>query len=106
FQAEDGIRDRNVTGVQTCALPICFVVGEAASFACLPGEAGSFAYDQRECTGVDLSRRANGSAIVGVSTIAPRPADIPPSEQAMRSEERRVGKGCRTRRVTGELTEE
>src|SRR5699024_11736682 len=25
FQAEDGIRDRNVTGVQTCALPI-FVV--------------------------------------------------------------------------------
>src|SRR5699024_11658859 len=23
-QAEDGIRDRNVTGVQTCALPICF----------------------------------------------------------------------------------
>src|SRR5699024_11490037 len=26
FRAEDGIRDRNVTGVQTCALPI-FVVG-------------------------------------------------------------------------------
>src|SRR5699024_11554696 len=24
FQAEDGIRDRNVTGVQTCALPISF----------------------------------------------------------------------------------
>src|SRR5437868_12546397 len=24
FQAEDGIRDRNVTGVQTCALPIYF----------------------------------------------------------------------------------
>src|SRR5699024_1186068 len=24
FQAEDGIRDRNVTGVQTCALPICY----------------------------------------------------------------------------------
>ena len=24
FQAEDGIRDRLVTGVQTCALPICF----------------------------------------------------------------------------------
>src|SRR5699024_2959873 len=31
FQAEDGIRDRNVTGVQTCALPIslplrCFII--------------------------------------------------------------------------------
>src|SRR5699024_11690790 len=23
YQAEDGIRDRHVTGVQTCALPIC-----------------------------------------------------------------------------------
>src|SRR5699024_11925464 len=27
FQAEDGIRDRNVTGVQTCALPIYLLVG-------------------------------------------------------------------------------
>src|SRR5699024_11334592 len=26
FQAEDGIRDRNVTGVQTCALPIYHIV--------------------------------------------------------------------------------
>src|SRR5437868_12085760 len=25
FQAEDGIRDRNVTGVQTCALPILWL---------------------------------------------------------------------------------
>src|SRR5256885_12036895 len=25
FQAEDGIRDYKVTGVQTCALPICYV---------------------------------------------------------------------------------
>src|SRR5260370_29011307 len=27
FQAEDGIRDSSVTGVQTCALPICEVHG-------------------------------------------------------------------------------
>src|SRR5699024_11545807 len=27
FQAEDGIRDRNVTGVQTCALPISGLFG-------------------------------------------------------------------------------
>src|SRR2546426_5741986 len=27
FQAEDGIRDYKVTGVQTCALPICEVAG-------------------------------------------------------------------------------
>src|SRR5699024_11804911 len=30
FQAEDGIRDRNVTGVQTCALPILGVAGTLA----------------------------------------------------------------------------
>src|SRR5690625_6385285 len=27
FQAEDGIRDGHVTGVQTCALPICSIFG-------------------------------------------------------------------------------
>src|SRR5699024_12134283 len=38
FQAEDGIRDRNVTGVQTCALPIwcckhiCCVFSSYCSF--------------------------------------------------------------------------
>src|SRR5699024_5327342 len=26
LQAEDGIRDRNVTGVQTCALPISYII--------------------------------------------------------------------------------
>src|SRR5699024_11657978 len=36
FQAEDGIRDRNVTGVQTCALPIlinkrCLVLYKAGN---------------------------------------------------------------------------
>src|SRR5207249_8372411 len=41
FQAEDGIRDRNVTGVQTCALPI---LGDAARRHGVPvttGHAGS-----------------------------------------------------------------
>src|SRR5437867_7628801 len=31
FQAEDGIRDRTVTGVQTCALPICRLRDAAGS---------------------------------------------------------------------------
>src|SRR5699024_11507018 len=31
FQAEDGIRDRNVTGVQTCALPIFIIKPPQAS---------------------------------------------------------------------------
>src|SRR2546425_9252694 len=33
FQAEDGIRDKLVTGVQTCALPISNFVHEARSAA-------------------------------------------------------------------------
>src|SRR5207249_5817907 len=32
FQAEDGIRDRNVTGVQTCALPISSAPAPPALF--------------------------------------------------------------------------
>src|SRR5207249_9680354 len=34
FQAEDGIRDRNVTGVQTCALPISAVSIAGAGPVC------------------------------------------------------------------------
>src|ERR1039457_1113332 len=33
FQAEDGIRDYKVTGVQTCALPIYSVLAEARQMA-------------------------------------------------------------------------
>src|SRR2546430_17718107 len=37
FQAEDGIRDLTVTGVQTCALPICLnpELGTEADFSAL-----------------------------------------------------------------------
>src|SRR2546427_7091814 len=38
FQAEDGIRDLTVTGVQTCALPIC-CAGARLRPAVLPGSA-------------------------------------------------------------------
>src|SRR5699024_12055173 len=41
FQAEDGIRDRNVTGVQTCALPI-FNVGNKATSNCAASKIGRF----------------------------------------------------------------
>src|SRR5699024_11539986 len=36
LQAEDGIRDRNVTGVQTCALPICLLSLAEADLVILP----------------------------------------------------------------------
>src|SRR5205085_7266705 len=47
FQAEDGIRDLTVTGVQTCALPIF------SGPPCTPGKtlrSRAFAYDSRHST--------------------------------------------------------
>src|SRR6266498_5568688 len=38
FQAEDGIRDADVTGVQTCALPISAVVAGAAEEHVVTGD--------------------------------------------------------------------
>src|SRR5699024_1709631 len=42
FQAEDGIRDRNVTGVQTCALPICRFIAIIILILQLTTSAGTF----------------------------------------------------------------
>src|SRR5688572_9129766 len=73
FQAEDGIRDLTVTGVQTCALPIS---------TCPPaGRRRSRAARRRS------KRRSFSWRAVSSSTPQSRP----------RSEERRVGKECRSR---------
>src|SRR2546422_3171938 len=55
FQAEDGIRDVAVTGVQTCALPISEVVSDARTrnawrrwgYRVLPGELFSYVLHMR-----------------------------------------------------------
>src|SRR5437773_5986252 len=66
FQAEDGIRDRDVTGVQTCALPIS-----------------------------SKHQHGNGrSAHVPESAV--RPHRLHGWHADRRSEERRVGKECRS----------
>src|SRR5207244_5310217 len=77
FQAEDGIRDDLVTGVQTCALPISLLrVGRAnltqpvRLYASLASEA---------------ARRGDDLYTVSLMTLADD-----------RSEERRVGKECRS----------
>src|SRR5688572_32966352 len=89
FQAEDGIRDLTVTGVQTCALPIF------------------------EQTGVDLDLAARlGAVAVGGAQARPFGADRPDASAAAeqraepidgRSEERRVGKECRSRGLPDQL---
>src|SRR5476649_2235132 len=66
FQAEDGIRDHCVTGVQTCAHPISFFAGFLAAFL-----AGAF-----------FAAAFFGAALAALF---------------LRSEERRVGKECRSR---------
>src|SRR5205823_8633691 len=97
FQAEDGIRDKLVTGGQTCALPIYeheheFVIRR-------------WAFDVRCFLPSVLSYRSqwSGSAVPS----APRPLLHAPSAVSRRncrsatphsrSEERRVGKECRSR---------
>src|SRR5699024_12682077 len=80
FQAEDGIRDRNVTGVQTCALPICpyFVEGEP--------EGQQYHLIGGHFTGSMTSHSLESIAFHGGLTV-----------HLDRSEERRVGKECRCR---------
>src|SRR5579875_4057343 len=70
FQAEDGIRDHCVTGVQTCALPIC-----TAS----PGD-GSAPPDTPTCTRSPPTRPRPGGRATGGSTSSstatiPHPPD-------------------------------
>src|SRR2546430_7882137 len=87
FQAEDGIRDLTVTGVQTCALPISRAMCLRRFFlTCAQG--GSSKGSDGVCTSVIASLREARSA---------RAARSRGSTAADGSEERRVGKECRSR---------
>src|SRR5699024_12065170 len=73
FQAEDGIRDRNVTGVQTCALPI-FGIGMRISihphsddYERIILEALETTSDQLHLTGLEITT-GEVSTYVGVKT--------------------------------------
>src|SRR2546430_6116555 len=85
FQAEDGIRDLTVTGVQTCALPILgiyvFKTRPDVTLAALRDE------------GVDDPQIARSiyNRLAGSLRAYPFP------DLKGRSEERRVGKECRSR---------
>src|SRR5690606_40862079 len=85
FQAEDGIRDFHVTGVQTCALPISTSLSSA--------EPSSAARSHGICARRALTGRSHWSSRIPASPMPPRRFPAPPS----RSEERRVGKECRSR---------
>src|SRR5258708_23592385 len=95
FQAEDGIRDDLVTGVQTCALPI-YLFRSATEGLCLDGfiildsfcgtakEVGSLDWIVDGALGLEECRGLGSPASAILSS-------------KVRSEERRVGKECRSR---------
>src|SRR5207245_3719664 len=90
FQAEDGIRDATVTGVQTCALPISHpevqvLVGRPGVRTPRCGGLHLVIGGKRSRTGL-LSDDAAGRISLRID--------------GRRSEERRVGKECRSRGAT------
>src|SRR5699024_11241986 len=95
FQAEDGIRDRNVTGVQTCALPICELIVlllstliQLAHFSVQPILSLYVA---------EINGKANIAFFSGIAFSA---AGLGNLLMTRRSEERRVGKDSRTQKAT------
>src|SRR5206468_7913516 len=92
FQAEDGIRDLIVTGVQTCALPIWPRPparpgrrGDSGPWPCLGGRGGGGSHD-----GPGLVESGPGDLRRPHAVLRLRP----PRLLRGRSEERRVGKEC------------
>src|SRR5690606_40710195 len=95
FQAEDGIRDFHVTGVQTCALPIYHGDAVAAQAAHLPFvQAEQILAVVVNATGRVAGDRVGQQAQDGVSGDGLAGAAFADQGQG-RSEERRVGKAGR-----------
>src|SRR2546428_3510838 len=90
FQAEDGIRDLIVTGVQTCALPI----SSASGFDMVVMFPSRFSLGYVKSTD---NRREPASTRDDSMILSEEAFGHPGFGGALRSEERRVGKECRSR---------
>src|SRR5256885_11005791 len=86
FQAEDGIRDYKVTGVQTCALPIS---------DCSAGPGAGMA--EQSVPGAQASVPTADSSTSRVAPPSEEVAGVQAAGQPSGSEKGRVGKGCRFR---------
>src|SRR5690606_39378360 len=84
FQAEDGIRDFHVTGVQTCALPILSWIQRTPCPA-------AHCLQAKQPLSTCSDTRTNACPRTEHSS-----AENKKSETLRRSEERRVGKECRS----------
>src|SRR5437879_11908011 len=87
FQAEDGIRDTSVTGVQTCALPICQIPQQAQGF-----QFRGLQFAERRDYVIDCNWKVYvDNYLEGYHIPIAHPGLM------KRSEERRVGNECRSR---------
>src|SRR5690606_40516920 len=90
FQAEDGIRDFHVTGVQTCALPIFRDRKRAGWVHRRNGVEPAVRAAQRAL--LDVGGPGGSQVVRGLEPVAPcEPVQL----VEFRSEERRVGEGGR-----------
>src|SRR5207245_3319653 len=91
FEVEDVIRDATVTGVQTCALPIYRLQpgGPLPEAAQVEQQVDPFLNGDGKMV---LALRANPGAPLHFLAIHDRAAVIALEPEALRSEERRVGK--------------
>src|SRR5207244_7495653 len=95
FQAEDGIRDDLVTGVQTCALPISCPQKSASADSFRPSSANvPPSRGGKTCLSPLASPKSSASPSRSRSRIRSRFSSV---NRVPRSEERRVGKECRYR---------
>src|SRR5436190_5813238 len=92
FQAEDGIRDHCVAGVQTCALPISPGTAQDAFSSTSPFRAGFGTIDDR---GNNFNGLIDEVAVFDRALSADELSSIYNTAIKGRSEERRVGKECR-----------
>src|SRR5258708_31632970 len=95
FQAEDGIRDDLVTGVQTCALPIYRLIRKFQNFT-LQRSDNRFERPAPQIRAANASRK---ESVPGEEPGRLALARIWDDSSGLRtrSEERRVGKECRSR---------
>src|SRR5437773_11262671 len=97
FQAEDGIRDRDVTGVQTCALPILNAVSGGvkkygAKFILVPtAEAARDCLNRRKIDGVFVDLEVAGALGVKIGRASCRErVEIEGGEVGIKEIEKRV----------------
>src|SRR5205085_3664381 len=95
FQAEDGIRDLTVTGVQTCALPIFQPVEPRGSQSNSQSNVLGIKNGATNLSTESAAARAASSS--GARSRAPAGClkTVSGATRRRRSEERRVGKECR-----------